>query len=263
MAGHFFKLKGLVHKGHGCTQCSKWAGMCWYHHHQWLYSPCKNLGRLTYRGFVILLRHTAGLLWTSGQPVAKASTYTRQHNIQTQETNIHALSGIRTHDPSNQAAADLRLRPRGHWDRHMLVYHTELFFCSWISHRHLSIYTISNYLFFFRFFWRYILAPFLGTIPALVYFHFEHWFHLINFWNTTQTCEIWSSHGGCKDESLVGYGAVKSRRSRPRFWGAYCLHYQGNWFVPVIQCPIQEVQRKIIALVEAARISETPVYTTP
>jgi hypothetical protein len=35
---------------------------------------------------------------------------------QTQETNIHALSGIRTRDPSNQAAADTRLRPRGQRD---------------------------------------------------------------------------------------------------------------------------------------------------
>jgi hypothetical protein len=33
-------------------------------------------------------------------------------------TDIHATSGIRTRDPSNQAAADLRLRPRGHWNRH-------------------------------------------------------------------------------------------------------------------------------------------------
>jgi hypothetical protein len=28
---------------------------------------------------------------------------------------------IRTRDPRNQAAADLRLRPRGHWDRHILI----------------------------------------------------------------------------------------------------------------------------------------------
>jgi hypothetical protein len=35
----------------------------------------------------------------------------------TQQTNIHALSGIRNRDPSNQEAADLRLRPRGHQDR--------------------------------------------------------------------------------------------------------------------------------------------------
>jgi hypothetical protein len=53
----------------------------------------------------------------SDQLLAEASTYTGQHNIQTQETDIHAPSGIRTRYPSNQAAAHLRLRPRGHWDR--------------------------------------------------------------------------------------------------------------------------------------------------
>ena len=34
-----------------------------------------------------------------------------------QQTNIQALGGIRTHDRSRHAAVDLRLRPRGHWDR--------------------------------------------------------------------------------------------------------------------------------------------------
>jgi hypothetical protein len=43
-----------------------------------------------YLGFVLLfievsyshtIRHTGGLLWTSDQPVAEASTYTGQHNI--------------------------------------------------------------------------------------------------------------------------------------------------------------------------------------
>jgi hypothetical protein len=34
----------------------------------------------------------------------KASTYTGQHNTERQGTNIHALSGIRTHDFSNQPA---------------------------------------------------------------------------------------------------------------------------------------------------------------
>jgi len=29
-----------------------------------------------------------------------------------------ASGWIRTHDLSKRAAADLRLRPRGHWDRH-------------------------------------------------------------------------------------------------------------------------------------------------
>jgi hypothetical protein len=49
----------------------------------------------------------------------------------TQQTNIHAPSGIRTRDPSNQAAADLRLRPRGHyerqaWETHYRTFWTEV-----------------------------------------------------------------------------------------------------------------------------------------
>jgi hypothetical protein len=39
-----------------------------------------------------------------------------------QQTNIHAPSWIRTHDLSRRAAADLRLRPRGHWDRRIRIY---------------------------------------------------------------------------------------------------------------------------------------------
>jgi hypothetical protein len=30
---------------------------------------------------------------------------------------MHASGGIRNHDPSKRLAADLRLRPRGHWNR--------------------------------------------------------------------------------------------------------------------------------------------------
>ena len=37
---------------------------------------------------------------------------------QSQQTNIHAPGGIRTHNLSRRAAKDLRLRPRGQWDRH-------------------------------------------------------------------------------------------------------------------------------------------------
>jgi hypothetical protein len=39
----------------------------------------------------------------SDQPVAEASAYTGQHNRNT-TTNIHASSGMRTYNPSNQAA---------------------------------------------------------------------------------------------------------------------------------------------------------------
>jgi hypothetical protein len=66
--------------------------------------PKSGLG-LLYWAFLIThtIRHTVELLWTSDQPVAEASTCTGQHNIETQETNIHALSWIRTRDPSNHA----------------------------------------------------------------------------------------------------------------------------------------------------------------
>ena len=36
---------------------------------------------------------------------------------QSQQTEIHATGGIRTHDLSRRAAENLRLRPCGHWDR--------------------------------------------------------------------------------------------------------------------------------------------------
>jgi len=53
-----------------------------------------------------------GLLWTSDQLVAETSDITQQ-------TDIHACEEIRTQNPSKPAAADLRLRSRGHWDRHL------------------------------------------------------------------------------------------------------------------------------------------------
>ena len=40
--------------------------------------------------------------------------YLTTHDTQ---TNIHAPGGIRTHDLSRRAAADIRLRPRSHWDQ--------------------------------------------------------------------------------------------------------------------------------------------------
>ena len=74
--------------------------------------------------------HSVGLLWTSDQPVAE--TFTWQHN--TQETNIHAYDGIRTHNPSKRAAADPRLWPRGHWGRCVTevvnCYFSHLFICA-------------------------------------------------------------------------------------------------------------------------------------
>ena len=56
---------------------------------------------------------SVGLLWTSDRLVAETSTW----QYTTLTTNIHAPGGIRTHNISRRAATDLRLRPRGHWDR--------------------------------------------------------------------------------------------------------------------------------------------------
>jgi hypothetical protein len=50
------------------------------------------------------------------QLVAETSTYT------TQETNIHALIGILTRDPTQKVTADPCLRPHGHRDRCLLHY---------------------------------------------------------------------------------------------------------------------------------------------
>ena len=49
---------------------------------------------------------SVGLLWTSDQFVAQ----------QSQQIDIYALGGIRTHNLSRRAVAELRLIPRGHRD---------------------------------------------------------------------------------------------------------------------------------------------------
>jgi hypothetical protein len=58
---------------------------------------------------LILFKHSVGLLWTSNQPVAKASTYTQRRKTR---KNIYALSGIRTRDSRDQAIKTARLRDR-------------------------------------------------------------------------------------------------------------------------------------------------------
>ena len=50
------------------------------------------------------------ILWTSDQLVAETSTW--QHTTLTKR---QTSAGIRTHNLSGRAAADLRLRPRGYW----------------------------------------------------------------------------------------------------------------------------------------------------
>jgi len=58
-----------------------------------------------------------GFLWKSDQLVAEPITYTT-HNKQRDEH--WCLSRIQNHDPSNQVAADLCLRPHGHQKQHII-----------------------------------------------------------------------------------------------------------------------------------------------
>jgi hypothetical protein len=68
---------------------------------------------------LITPRHTT----VSRNPLDEGSARHRDLYLTTlsQETNLHASGRIRTHDPSKRSAADLRLRPRGHWDRHLQI----------------------------------------------------------------------------------------------------------------------------------------------
>jgi hypothetical protein len=73
-------------------------------------------GLLVHEVFVITHNdapQSVGLLRTSDQLVAETCTW--QH---TQQTNIHVPGRIQNQARSRGAAVDLRLRPRGHWDRH-------------------------------------------------------------------------------------------------------------------------------------------------
>jgi len=59
--------------------------------------------------------------WDSSGRVISSSQRPLLDNTQhSQQTDIHAPVGIRTHNLSRRAAADLRLRPRGHWDQRSL-----------------------------------------------------------------------------------------------------------------------------------------------
>jgi hypothetical protein len=57
---------------------------------------------------------------SSGRVIISSQRPVPDNTQYTQQTNIHASGGIRTHDRSRRAAVDLRIRPRGSWNRHIL-----------------------------------------------------------------------------------------------------------------------------------------------
>jgi hypothetical protein len=58
---------------------------------------------------------SVGLL--SGRVISSSQRPLPVNTRHLQQTNIHSPGGIRAHEISRRAAVDLRLRPRGHWDR--------------------------------------------------------------------------------------------------------------------------------------------------
>jgi hypothetical protein len=97
------------------TQIGQWTGVSRIHRPSLFYLLTVGVEVVYFH--LITMRHTpqsVGLLWTRDRPVAEISTWQHKHS---QQTNIHAPGGIRTHDPSKRSAADLRLRKCGHWDR--------------------------------------------------------------------------------------------------------------------------------------------------
>jgi hypothetical protein len=107
--------------------CSKWEEQeynkkkdttnCWikkstrqhHYHHQWLYSP--SLGPGLFFSFVFFYTQAVGLFWRGISPSKGRHLHTGQHK----HRYIHALSGIRTHDPSVHAREDSSyLGTRGH-----------------------------------------------------------------------------------------------------------------------------------------------------
>ena len=72
--------------------------------------------------FFRFLNHTQWHSTFGRTPLDKGSARRRdlwQHTKHSQETDMSVPGGIRTRDPSKRSAADPRLRPLGHGDRHL------------------------------------------------------------------------------------------------------------------------------------------------
>jgi hypothetical protein len=77
--------------------------------------------RVLASSFLRFRDHTQGQSTVGRTPLDEWSAPRRDlfltNTQHSKQTNIHALGGIRTRNPSRRAAADPRLRALGHWDR--------------------------------------------------------------------------------------------------------------------------------------------------
>ena len=63
---------------------------------------------------------------SSGRVISSSQRPLPDDTQHSQQTNIHTPGGIGAHNLRRRAAADLRLRPRGHWDLHSFENHITL-----------------------------------------------------------------------------------------------------------------------------------------
>jgi len=113
----------------GCTACSE--AQCLYSRAipllpLWAVRPVQRLSACTrvkfYRclGMAVSRSHTTthhSRQDSSGRVISASQRPLPNNTQHSQQTNLHAPGGIRTHNLSRLAAADLCLRPRGRWDR--------------------------------------------------------------------------------------------------------------------------------------------------
>ena len=74
------------------------------------------------QGLTITFRQTHHTRYASSRRVISPSQKPLPDKTKhSQQTDIHALGGIRTHNPSKRVAEDPRPRPHGHWDRFLFI----------------------------------------------------------------------------------------------------------------------------------------------
>jgi hypothetical protein len=180
-----------------------------HHYHQWLYSPCLTLAA-SHRRFRNIIIKTHGRTPLDEWSTLRKGLYlhrTTQHR--NTKTNIHASSGIGTHDLSNQAALDRAAAGTG-----ISSIYTLLFTISWNC-----IVLIVSYLFSPHFL-VYIVELHLGkTVQCVLYTYSFLFKYVVNrsqwprglrrspliFWTTTGSCEPLRA----RCSSSRGIGAVK------------------------------------------------------
>jgi hypothetical protein len=79
-------------------------------------------GTPPYRGFTITLRHTTlGRTPSDKRSAPRRDIYLKTHNTHKRQTSMHKAGFEPTLPASKQTAADPRLNPRGHHDRHKML----------------------------------------------------------------------------------------------------------------------------------------------